>query len=86
MDRQAAQVPIVELDLTGMEPRPNPQAKLLDGLDDRSCAPDCPGRAVERREEPVSRGIDFGAAKLAEQCAHGFVVGREQLSPSVISQ
>jgi hypothetical protein len=55
-------------------------------LDEGLCAPDCPGRTVERREEPVACCVDLVPAVAGKQRPRCRVVPLEQVSPGSVTE
>src|SRR5207253_4102946 len=72
--RDPADLVVDRLDLAGMKARTHLQAKRSHRLADRQGAPYAAGRAIERSEEAVARGVDLGASVASEHRSdHGVV-------------
>ena len=63
---QAADVVVDELDLAGMDPRPQCDSQPLRGRRQVDCASHGPGRSVEGRDQPVARRVHQPAAVVPE--------------------
>jgi hypothetical protein len=61
--RNAFDITVDKVNLTGMQSGSDRQTELTDVFGNRESASDCAGRSVKRREEPVAGALDFGAAK-----------------------
>ena len=86
VDGDAADLPVEELALAGVEPGAELDAERLDGLPDRLRAADRARRPVEAREEAVARGVDLAAPVAGEQAADDAlcsrISSRQAASPS----
>lgn len=82
--RNPADLAIDRLDLVGINARANLQFKRPDRLDDRLRAPDTASRAIERREEAVPGGVDFGAPVSRKHRADDRVMPLDELAPRAV--
>jgi integrase len=85
MHGEPADVIAANLALAGVQPSPHLDAECLYRITDRHGAADRPLRAVEHREEAVSRGAHFAAPKANELRPHNGVVRIEQRTPVTIA-
>ena len=65
-DGDPADLPVDDLDLSGVDAGPNLEPQLTDTRGDRTRTADGPGGPVEGGEEPVAGGVDFDAAVTFE--------------------
>src|SRR5205085_7386766 len=84
--RDAAQLPAVELALTGVHARADGQAEVAERPPDRVRAGDRTGWAVEAREDAVARGVDLPASEPGDLRPDGGVVARDQLAPRAVAE
>src|SRR4029077_9918809 len=85
-DREARDLALVHLALTGMHARPDLEAKPTDLVDDRARAADGPSGPVEGREEPVAGRVLLLAAIARELAPHERVMAFEELPPSTVAE
>ena len=74
------------LDLAGVQPGPDLQPERAQRIPNRRRAADRPGRTVERRQEPVARGVDLVSAEPRELLTHDPVVVSQQRSPTLVAE
>ena len=67
--RDAADVAVTQLDLAGVQPRPELDADAGQLVPERGCAVDRPSGTVEGGQDPVAGGLDQPAAELLDQPA-----------------
>src|SRR6185503_18193143 len=79
VDRDTSHVASRDLDLTRVHAGPDLETQRPNLVDRGLRAPDRPRRAVEDREEPVSRCVYLAAAVLRELGANDRLVRREEL-------
>src|SRR5262245_51174005 len=73
VDRDAARLAGDQLDLAGVDPRAHLDPQVGHRIADPNGATDPASRPVERREEPVTRGVDLGAPEAPEHGPHDAV-------------
>ena len=71
--------PVDRFDLPGMQPGTNLEPEGSHRIDDLLPAPHAAGRTVERREEPISRGVDLGPPVTSDERPNGLMVALEQI-------
>ena len=79
MDGDPAHVAVSDLHLAGMNARTDVEAELAYRVDDGRRTSHRSGRAVERRQEPVARGLDLTSAPAVELASDGLVVAIDEL-------
>jgi hypothetical protein len=85
-ERDSGQFSLVELTLADVDTGAQREAERPDARDDRLGGANRAGRAVERGEEPVARGVPFFAAEACEFSADERVVLSEQISPAAVAK
>src|SRR5918911_699338 len=79
VDGDPAHLPVRELALAGVEPRPELEPESPDRLLDRVSRPDRACRPVKGGEEAVAGGVDLATAVARELAADGGLVRLEEL-------
>ena len=75
-----------ELALAGVQARPDLNAEILDGVGDCDGGTDRPRGSIERREEPVTGGVELAPAETGELAAHDRVVLLDDIPPGAVAQ
>src|SRR6185295_17514204 len=86
VDRDTAHVASRDLDLARVNAGSDLETQRPHGVDRGLRAPDRPRRAVEDREEPVSRRIDLPTAVLRELGSNDGLMRCEQLLPPRVAE
>src|SRR4029079_18648760 len=79
VDGEAADVAGDDLDLAGMNRRPNLEAEVDERVDHLQRGDDRTGSSVEDREEAITGGVHLDAAMAFENLSHPPVVPLEEL-------
>src|SRR3954469_5312921 len=69
-----------------MQSRAHVETDTANAFDDRACAADPARRTVERREEPVTGGVDFVPAKSLQLAPDDGMVALEGVSPRAVAE
>src|SRR5215470_18729531 len=86
MYRNAAQLSVHDVALTGVNTDANADPELRDPLDNRNRGANGTRRAVERRKKTIARRVDFATPKALEFLADEGVVRLQQLAPLIVAQ
>jgi hypothetical protein len=86
VDRDATDLPVDRLDLSGVHAGADLEIEGPNSVDDRLRAPHGASRAVERREEAVSRRVDLDAVVARQDRSDRGVVSLDGLSPSTVAE
>jgi hypothetical protein len=85
VDAQSTELRTADLDLSRMDPGPDPEVQSRCRLDDGAGASDRRTRPIECREEPVAGGIDLPSLETLELGADEPVVLFEEVSPASVA-
>jgi predicted small metal-binding protein len=86
MDGDPAKLLADPLALACVNACPNRQADLVHTLDDRRSRANGLSGRVERRQEPIARGIELDPGETLQLSTYGGVVAREQLAPAPVTE
>src|SRR5579872_1578220 len=85
VDGDPLHVPVVGLDLAGVQAASDVNAQRMDSLGDRTSTTDCPSGSVESGKKPVAQRLDL-AATVARQFASDRCMMRiEQIMPALVA-
>ena len=86
MHRDAVHIIVGHLHLTGMQSGANRQAEILHRVADRTRAVDRPRRAVECRQNAVTRRLHDNSARGGDMPLDHAVVGGEGCRPRLVAE
>ena len=86
VDRQAADVVADDLDLAGVDRRPDLEVERRGHRSHRLRAGERPGRRVEPGEKAVAGRLDLDALELLDRAPGGLVVIRQERMPAVVAE
>ena len=86
VNRNAAKPAILEFALAGVETGPNLEAEFDDLVVERARERHRVGRDIERRQEPIARGIDLAPTEPPEPLAEAGMVRPQELGPRPIAE
>jgi hypothetical protein len=86
VDGDATDVALAQLDLAGVEARPDLDVDAAQLVPEGGGAADRPAGAVEGRQDPVAGGLDELTTELLDQPAGKVVVDLQQLAPAPVPE
>jgi hypothetical protein len=85
VDGDPAHVAVTDFHLAGVNARTDVEAEPAYRVDDGRRTSHRSGRPIERREEPVARGLDLTSAPAVELASDGLVVAIDEPLPCTVT-